>query len=83
MTTLKVSDAKEQLSAPLVMVEHGEEVVIARAGRSIARLVLYERPKERRKLGALRGQISIRSDFDAPDPEREVLFYGTPFNPAD
>jgi prevent-host-death family protein len=83
MTTRNVSDAKEQLSALLVMVEQGEEVVIARAGRPIARLVPFERPKERRKLGALRGQIWISPDFDAIDPELEKLFYEAPIEPVD
>ena len=76
MTIRNVSDAKEQLSALLVMVEQGDEVIIVRAGRPIARLVPFERPKERRKLGALRGQIWISPDFNHPDPDIENLFYG-------
>ena len=69
MTIRNVSDAKEQLSALLVMVEGGEEVIIARAGRPIARLVQFDRPKKSRKLGALKGQIWISPDFDQPDTE--------------
>jgi len=83
MTIRNVSDAKEQLSALLVMVEHGDEVVIARAGRPIARLVPFERTTEPRKLGALRGQIWISPDFDEPDPELERLFLEGPIEPVD
>jgi len=83
MTIRNVSDAKEQLSALLVMVEQGDEVVIARAGRPIARLVPFERTNEPRKLGALRGQIWISPDFDKPDAELEKLFYEGPIEPVD
>ena len=83
MTIRNVSDAKEQLSALLVMVEQGEEVVIARAGRPIARLVQFERSKERRKLGALRGQIWVSPSFDEPDEELEKLFHGGAIEPVD
>ena len=82
MTIRNVSDAKEQLSALLVMVEQGEEIVIARAGRPIAKLVQYEKPKLPRKLGALEGQFWISPDFDEPDLEFEKLFYEGPIEPA-
>lgn len=82
MTIRNVSDAKEQLSALLVLVEGGEEVVIARAGRPIARLIQYDRPLGPRKLGALLGQIHINSNFDEPDGVLEELFYEGRVEPA-
>lgn len=75
MTIRNVSEAKAELSALLVMVEQGEEVLIARAGKPIARLTRIDRPTQPRKLGALKGKIFITSDFDAPDPELEQLFF--------
>lgn len=64
------------------MVEQGEDVVIARSGRPIARLIQFERPKAPRKLGALEGQIWISPDFDDPDPEFEKSFYEGPLEPT-
>jgi len=82
MTIRNVSDAKEQLSALLVMVEGGEEVVIARAGKPIARLVKYGRPQKPRKLGALKGEIWIAPNFDDPDAETEQMFNEGAIEPA-
>ena len=67
MTVVNIHDAKTQLSRLLEQVEGGEEVVIARAGTPIARLVSYSAP--RRKIappGAMAGEIWIADDFDAP-----------------
>ena len=52
--------------------EPGEEIVIARAGRPMARLVPVREQPERRVLGSASGQVVVRKDFDAPLPE-EVL----------
>ena len=81
MIQRNVSEAKEQLSALLVKVEQGEEVVIARAGKPVAKLVKLEPEKEPRKFGALKGKIWISPDFDDPDPELEKLFYEGPIEP--
>ena len=61
---LTVTEAKAQLSALLERVLAGEEVVIGRAGKPVARLVPYTTKKARRVPGALRGQIRIAADFD-------------------
>lgn len=81
MTIRNVSEAKAELSALLVMVEAGEEIIIARAGKPVARLSRYDRPSQPRKLGALRGKLFIGSDFDAPDPELDQLFLEGPVEP--
>jgi prevent-host-death family protein len=47
-------------------VSRGDEVVITRHGRPVARLLAISRPRSPRRLGTLRGQIRIGSDFDAP-----------------
>lgn len=65
MILVNVHEAKTQLSALLLAVEKGEEVVIARNGAPVAQLVLYT---ERKKLlGCAKGSVLYMSkDFDAP-----------------
>ncbi|HUY25844.1 MAG TPA: type II toxin-antitoxin system Phd/YefM family antitoxin [Candidatus Binataceae bacterium] len=64
-------DAKTHLSCLLKRVMRGEEVIIARAGRPVARLCpLGPRPGPRIP-GSAKGRISIASDFDAPIGELE------------
>ena len=82
MTIRNVSEAKAELSALLVLVEQGEEVVISRAGKPVARLSKFDHSREPRKLGLLKGSFNIADDFDAPDPELEKLFYEGPIEPA-
>jgi len=66
---VNVYAAKTQLSRLLEQVERGEEVVITRHGKPVAKLVPIEVRQTPRKLGALRGKIRIAKDFDAPLPE--------------
>ncbi|HNC99703.1 MAG TPA: type II toxin-antitoxin system prevent-host-death family antitoxin [Myxococcota bacterium] len=68
---VNVLEAKTQLSRLLDRAEAGEEVIIARAGHPVARLVAVQRgPSEApRVLGALQGKGWIADDFDAPLPE--------------
>ncbi len=69
MRVVNIHQAKTHLSKLVEEVEGGEEVVIARAGKPVARLVPLQRP---RRLGLLRGRLTVPEDFDAPLPE-EVL----------
>ena len=67
MQQVNVHEAKSQLSKLLEKVRLGEEVVIAKAGIPVARVVPYTPPK--RKIvapGAMKGQIWIAEDFDEP-----------------
>lgn len=59
--------AKTHLSRLVERVEGGEEILIARNGRPVAKLTAYR--GEPRRLGALRGQIVIHDDFDDPLPD--------------
>ncbi|WP_157263653.1 type II toxin-antitoxin system Phd/YefM family antitoxin [Azohydromonas aeria] len=78
MRTVNVHEAKTQLSRLLEAVEAGEEVVIARSGRPVARLVGLARTAPRRQLGLLAGRFTVPDDFDAPLPEAELrLFEGS------
>ena len=66
---VNIHEAKTHLSRLVERVEAGEEIVIARAGRPIARLVPYRARTMPRTPGLWRGQGWIAEDFDAPIPE--------------
>ena len=67
---MNIHYAKTHLSRLLAKVEAGEEVIIARNGKQIARLLRVEPKGNQRPLGLDRGRIRISDDFDAPvDPE--------------
>lgn len=71
-TFYNIHQAKTHLSRLLKRVAAGEEIVIAKAGTPIARLVPAMAPLRARKLGTDRGVFRVPKDFDAPLPE-EVL----------
>jgi prevent-host-death family protein len=77
MKTVNIHAAKTQLSRLVDRAAAGEEIVIARAGKPVARLAPLEKDQPRRRAGLLRGRMTIAPDFDAPLPA-EVLeaFYG-------
>ena len=64
---MNVHQAKTHLSQLLQDVERGQEVVIARSGVPIARLVAWQAPTQPVAApGAMRGQITVAENFDAP-----------------
>ena len=71
MTTVNIHEAKTHLSRLLAQVEAGEEVVIARNGKPVARLVACER-RGRRQFGSLKGRIKLDDSFFDPLPEEEL-----------
>lgn len=64
---MNIHEAKTHLSRLVERVEAGEEVVIARAGRPVARLVPFRARTAPRTPGAWRGRVRLGADFDAPD----------------
>lgn len=66
MPTVNIHQAKTHLSRLLRRVAAGEEIVIAKAGRPIARLVPFTKGRGSRVLGTERGRIVVTEDFDAP-----------------
>lgn len=83
-TTVNIHEAKTSLSRLLARVAKGEEIVIAKAGKPLARLVPFERPRVMADvLDLYKGQIGIAPDFDAPLPA-DVLedFEGGDARPA-
>jgi prevent-host-death family protein len=67
--TLNVHEAKTHLSRLLKRVQEGEEIVIAKSGRPVARLVPIAQPLVPRKPGSAAGMIVVSDDFDTPLPE--------------
>jgi len=66
---VNIYDAKTQLSRLVERAAAGEDVIIARAGRPVARLTrLAVIPKKKRQLGLLDGQFKIPDDFNSPLP---------------
>ena len=64
MHITNISEAKAQLSSLIEKVLAGEEVLIGKAGKPVAKLVRYERSDKRRTPGALKGKIKIANSFD-------------------
>ena len=76
MAQVNIHDAKTHLSRLLERVEAGEEVVISRAGRPIARLVAYRALTKPRRPGSWKGRVRIAPDFDQLPAEIERAFRG-------
>jgi len=75
--TYNVYEAKTHLSQLIDRAAAGEEIVIARAGRPVARLVALAGSTRRpRKPGAWRGKVAIAPDFDQLPPEVDAAFRG-------
>lgn len=72
MRTINIHQAKTQLSRLVEQAATGEEIVIAKAGKPIARLVPLKSRPVRRQLGVLANRLTVPEDFDAPLPD-EVL----------
>ena len=66
---VNVHEAKTNLSKLLARVSAGEEIVIARDGKPVARLVPIDPNMEQRKPGRLAGLAFISPDFDDPLPD--------------
>lgn len=76
MREVNIHEAKTHLSRLLMRVEQGEEIVIARAGKPIARLVPVE-PKPQRILGRDEGLFEVPDDFDGPLPADLQAYFET------
>ena len=75
MATVNIYQAKTQLSKLVDLASSGTDVVIARAGKPVARLTALDKKKKSRRMvgfGALEGKGWIADDFDAPLPD-EIL----------
>jgi prevent-host-death family protein len=66
---VNIHEAKTHLSRLLVQAGEGEEIIIAKAGKPIARLIPIKERVSRRQPGSAKGQVTVATDFDAPLPE--------------
>ena len=71
-TTVNIHEAKTHLSRLLQRAMAGEEIIIAKAGKPVARLTLLTSTSQRRVPGIDAGKVVISSDFDAPLDEFEL-----------
>ena len=78
---VNIHEAKTHLSRLLQRVAMGEEVVIAKAGTPIAKLVPLKKTSKKRVFGSAKGDFTVPDNFNDPDPEIEDLFYNGPIAP--
>lgn len=72
---INMHEAKSQLSKLVEQAEAGQETVIARAGKPVAKLVPLTSKGAVRKLGVLKGKLKIPADFDAPLPPEVIAAF--------
>ena len=66
MTTVNIHEAKTHLSRLVDEVAAGAEIIIAKAGKPMARLAPISTPIRKKRLGLLKGKIKVPEDFNAP-----------------
>ena len=78
MQVTNISEAKASLSKLIEKVLKGDEVIIGKAGKPVAKLVPYNLDTSPRQLGVgnWHGKIWVADDFDEPSGEIEQLFTG-------
>ncbi|MGA9867488.1 MAG: type II toxin-antitoxin system prevent-host-death family antitoxin [Acetobacteraceae bacterium] len=69
MPTVNIRAAKTQLSRLVDDAAAGEEIIIARSGKPVARLVALAPSRPKRALGVLAGKLKAPRDFDSPLPD--------------
>jgi len=72
--TVNMHEAKTQLSRLVVRAAAGEEILIARAGKPVARLSALAPSRSKRDFGTAKGKIRIAKDFDEPVPGFEAFY---------
>jgi len=78
MAMVNTHEAKTHLSRLLARVAAGEEIVIGKAGKPVAKLIPYTEEREPRKFGAWKGKVWLADDWDSEETNKEIerLFYG-------
>jgi antitoxin (DNA-binding transcriptional repressor) of toxin-antitoxin stability system len=74
MMVRNISEAKAELSALIEAVQNGNEIIIAKAGKPVARLVAFRGPTRPRAPGSMAGEIWIAPDFDTLPQDMEEAF---------
>ncbi len=85
MYQINIHQAKTQLSKLVEEAAQGKEIIIAKAGRPIAKLIALEKNGHTPRIpGSMKGHIWIADDFDAPMSEEELaLWHDSPIFPND
>ena len=65
---VNIYEAKSKFSKLINQAIAGEEIIIAKSGKPVAKLVPFKKPIRSRKSGSAKGKIFITDDFDAPLP---------------
>jgi prevent-host-death family protein len=73
--TVNIHAAKTQLSRLVDAAAAGEEIIIAKAGKPLARLGPLVGPRAKRRLGILAGKLRVPEDFDAPLPDEVIAAF--------
>ena len=77
MNVVNMHEAKTQLSKLVEKAAKGEPFIIAKAGKPLVKVVPVDTPTAPRRLGFLRGVVTVPDDFDTMEQEEiEKLFYG-------
>jgi prevent-host-death family protein len=74
MITANIHYAKTHLSALVEQVMQGEEILLCKAGKPVAKVIAYEPPAQPRQLGLWAGQVHIADDFDELPNELKDYF---------
>lgn len=81
MTIRNISQAKAELSALVEAVQRGDEVILAKAGKPVAKIVAYNGPAHPRTPGSMAREIWIAPDFDSlPDDMADAFGMAEPGN---
>lgn len=75
MQVVNIHEAKTNLSKLIEKTSKGEEVIIAKAGKPVAKLSSYKKPLKPRKPGLWKGKVWVADNFDDEDEEINKLFY--------
>ncbi|WP_433725312.1 type II toxin-antitoxin system Phd/YefM family antitoxin [Actinoplanes sp. CA-051413] len=67
-----IRDAKTNLSRIIDRVEHGEEIIISRAGTPVAKVIPLSRRVDRVGRGSLAGQLAMAEDWDSPEVNESI-----------
>lgn len=79
MNVINIHQAKTHFSKLVERVQRGEEIVIGKAGKPVAKLVPFEEPEKKagkRQFGIWKGKVWMSDDFDEADEETTRLFEG-------
>ena len=75
MTVVNMHEAKTNLSKLVQRAAGGEEIILAKAGEPVAKIVAYTKPQRKPRVpGSMKGQIWMAPDFDDVDEEIAATF---------